>query len=75
MKIISASQGYPPPGRALRNLVGRSLVVLYTRGETRTLFDTLLCLVGDVGNLDKDVLKVYLDANNAKEPHFHVLET
>ena len=78
MKIISASQGYPPPGRALRNLVGRSLVVLYTCGEMRTLFDTLqalLCLVGDVGNLDKDVLKVYLDANNAKEPHFHVLET
>ena len=78
MKIISASQGYPPPGCALQNLVGRSLVVLYTRGETRTLFDTLqalLRLVGDVGNLDKDVLKVYLDANNAKELHFRVLET
>ena len=58
--------------------MGRSLVVLYTRGEMRTLFDTLqalLRLVGDVGNLDKDVLKVYLDANNAKELHFHVLET
>ena len=78
MKIISASQGYPPPGRALQNLVGQTLVVLYTRGETRTLFNTLqalLHLVGDVGNLDKDVLKVYLDANNAKELHFRVLET
>lgn len=63
LKIISASEGYPPPGRALRNLVGRSLVALYTRGETKTLFDTLqalLRLVGDVKNLEKDVLKVYV---------------
>jgi hypothetical protein len=62
LKIISAAEGYPPPGRALRNLVARSLVVMYTRGETRTLFDTLqafLRLVGDVKNLEKDVLRVY----------------
>ena len=62
LKIISESEGYPPPGRAIRNLVGRSLVVMYTRGETKTLFDTLqafLRLVGDVRNLEKDVLRVY----------------
>lgn len=60
IKIISASEGYPLPGRALRNLVGRSLVALYTRGETRTLFDTLqalLRLVGDAKILDK-VIKI-----------------
>ena len=45
---------------ALRNLVGRSLVALYTRGETRTLFDTVQALhrIGDVNILEKDVLKV-----------------
>lgn len=85
LKIVSSSEGYPPPGRALRNLVGRSLVTLYTRGETRTLFDTLqalLRLVGDVRNLDKDVVKMYvtmvhfnIHANRTKELHFRVLET
>ena len=62
------------------------MVVLYTRGETRTLFDTLqalLRLVGDVRNLEKDVLKVYVavilfhthDINSAKGLHFRVSET
>jgi len=63
IKIISASEGYPLPGRAFRNLVGRSLVALYTRGETRTLFDTLqalLRLVGDVKSLEKDVVRMYV---------------
>lgn len=32
---------YPEPGRAIRRLVGRCLVVLYERGETRSLFDTV----------------------------------
>ena len=43
-------------------LVGRSLVVMYTRGKTRTLFDMLqkfLRLVGDLKILEKDVLRVY----------------
>jgi hypothetical protein len=63
LKIISLSEGYPPPDCALRNLVGRSLIVLYTRAEKRTPFDTLqalLRLVGDVKNLEKDVPEVYV---------------
>jgi hypothetical protein len=64
-KIISASEGYPQPGHTLRNLEGRSLaILLYARGQIRTLFNTLqaliLRLVGDVRNLEKDVLKVYV---------------
>ncbi|KAJ7604033.1 clathrin-coated vesicle protein [Roridomyces roridus] len=40
-KIVLAPAPYPVPGRALRNCVARCLVALYTRGDTRTLFDTL----------------------------------
>ncbi|KAF8916460.1 clathrin-coated vesicle protein [Mucidula mucida] len=41
VKVISGPSPYPPPGRAIRNVVARCLVTLYTRSETRTLFDTL----------------------------------
>ncbi|KAL0960465.1 hypothetical protein HGRIS_005508 [Hohenbuehelia grisea] len=61
VNIISAVDRYPAPGRAIRNTVSRSLIKLYTRGETRTLFDTLqafLKIVADVKALDKDVVKV-----------------
>ncbi|KAJ7235383.1 hypothetical protein C8J57DRAFT_143030 [Mycena rebaudengoi] len=40
VKIIIAQDPYPVPGRALRNCVARCFITLYTRGETRTLFDT-----------------------------------
>lgn len=52
----------PTPGRALRNLVGRCLVALYTRGETRTLFDTMqafLKIVSDLKAVDKEINKMY----------------
>ncbi|KAF8904140.1 clathrin-coated vesicle protein [Gymnopilus junonius] len=61
IKIISGAEPYPAPGRAIRNLVARCLIVLYTRGETRTLFDTLqafLRIVGDFKSTDKDVVKI-----------------
>lgn len=61
IKVVSAPDQYPPPGRALRNLVGRCLVKLYTRGETRTMFDTLqafMKLLGDFKTLDKDASKM-----------------
>jgi hypothetical protein len=41
VKVIDSTEPYPLPGRALRNLVARCLTVLYQRGETRRLFDTL----------------------------------
>jgi len=61
IKVISAAESYPVPGRAIRNLVGRCLITLYTRGETRTMFDTLqtfLRLVSDNKLADKDVVKI-----------------
>ncbi|KAG6836470.1 hypothetical protein H0H93_007750 [Arthromyces matolae] len=62
VKIITAPEPYPNPGRALRNVTGRSLVALYTRGETRTLFDTLQAFMRIVGDFksasDKDVNKI-----------------
>ena len=45
LKIVEASEPYPMPGRPIRHIVARCLIVLYTRGETRTLFDTLQALV------------------------------
>ncbi|PPQ99633.1 hypothetical protein CVT24_005211, partial [Panaeolus cyanescens] len=61
VKIISGGEPYPAPGRAIRQLVGRCLVTLYTRGETRSLFDTLQALmriVGDMKALDREVVKI-----------------
>ncbi|KIM48466.1 hypothetical protein M413DRAFT_63181, partial [Hebeloma cylindrosporum] len=61
IKIISAAELYPAPGRVIRNLVGRCLVTLYMRAETRTMFDTLqafLRLVGDFRSVDRDVVKM-----------------
>ncbi|KAG6887575.1 hypothetical protein C0992_011744, partial [Termitomyces sp. T32_za158] len=61
VKIITAPEQYPAPGRALRNIAGRCLVTLYTRGETRTLFDTLqvfMKVVGDFKATDKETIKM-----------------
>jgi hypothetical protein len=61
IKIVSNPT--PTPGRALRNLVGRCLVALYTRGETRTLFDTMqafLKIAGDLKAIDNDANKMYV---------------
>ncbi len=52
---------YPEPGRAIRNLVGRSLVTIYMRCQTRTLLDTLqafLRIVGDFKSNERDVVSV-----------------
>jgi HEAT repeat-containing protein 5 len=60
IKVVSSP--IPIPGRALRNLVGRCLVALYTHGESRSLFDTMqafLKIVGDLKAVDKDANKMY----------------
>ncbi|TFK38873.1 clathrin-coated vesicle protein [Crucibulum laeve] len=61
IRIISSGEPYPTPGRSLRNLVGRCLVALYTRGETRTMFDTLqafMKIVGDLKTTDREPTKI-----------------
>lgn len=61
VKVVLAPEPYPAPGRAIRNLVARCLVVMCTRGETRTLFDTLqafLKIVGDFKAYDRDTNKM-----------------
>ncbi|KAG6888099.1 hypothetical protein C0995_010705, partial [Termitomyces sp. Mi166 len=62
VKVITAPEPYPAPGRALRNIAGRCLVALYNRGETRTLFDTLQVFMKIVGDfkaaLDKETIKI-----------------
>lgn len=65
LKVISGTEGYPTPGRAIRRVVGRCFTVLYTRGETRTMFDTLQALVKLVGDpkLDKEAVKMYVASN------------
>lgn len=50
LKIISSTAPYPPAGRPLRNLSARCFVTIYTRGETKTLFDTIQSLVRTVSD-------------------------
>ncbi|KAH0586658.1 hypothetical protein H2248_007874 [Termitomyces sp. 'cryptogamus'] len=62
VKVITAPEPYPAPGRALRNIASRCLVALYTRGETKTLFDTLQAFMKIVGDFktasDKETSKI-----------------
>jgi hypothetical protein len=64
LKVIEAQESYPLPGRSLRKLVSRCLVLIYTRGETRTLFDTLQRLIKLVGDFKpsspQDIIKTCL---------------
>ncbi|KAG2366768.1 armadillo-type protein [Suillus spraguei] len=51
----------PYPGRPLRNLAARCLLVLYHRGESRSLFDTLRVLLkpaSDIKAMDKDSTRI-----------------
>ncbi|KAK2459742.1 hypothetical protein APHAL10511_008243 [Amanita phalloides] len=61
IKVISAPEPYPLPGRALRNLVARCFIVMYTRGETRSLFDTLqafMKIVGEFKTPEKEAKRI-----------------
>ncbi|KAF7309872.1 Clathrin-coated vesicle protein [Mycena indigotica] len=61
VKVILSHEPYPVPGRALRNCAARCFVLLYTRGETRTLFDTLQALIKvviDFKTPDRDSHKI-----------------
>jgi hypothetical protein len=45
LDVISSREPYPIPGRALRNLVASCILILYTRGDSKNMFDTLIaCL-------------------------------
>ena len=41
VKIVTASEPFPLPGRPIRRLVASCLKTLYMRGETKSLFDTI----------------------------------
>ncbi|KAJ7205156.1 clathrin-coated vesicle protein [Mycena haematopus] len=61
VKIVLAQDPFPIPGRALRNCVARCFIALYTRGETRTLFDTLqtfIKVIIDFKTPDRDSHKI-----------------
>ncbi|KAF9444651.1 clathrin-coated vesicle protein [Macrolepiota fuliginosa MF-IS2] len=62
IKIIASPEPYPTPGRAIRNFVGKCFLELYTRGETRTMFDTLQAFMKIVGDfkapVDRDGSKI-----------------
>ncbi|KAF7337120.1 Clathrin-coated vesicle protein [Mycena venus] len=61
VKVVLAQDPYPIPGRALRNCVARCFIALYTRGETRTLFDTLQAFIKviiDFKTPDRDSHKI-----------------
>ena len=60
-KAITAPEPFPSPGRPIRNIATRCLNTIFTRGETRNLFDTirsLLNVVGDLKAYDADIKKV-----------------
>ncbi|TFY58733.1 hypothetical protein EVJ58_g6238 [Rhodofomes roseus] len=61
VKIVSAPEPYPPPGRPVRSIVAKCLVALYMRGETKTLYDTIqsfLKIIGEPKGVGKDSSKI-----------------
>ncbi|KAG0706406.1 armadillo-type protein [Suillus ampliporus] len=61
LKVLIPSETYPSPGRPLRNLASRCLLILYHRGESRSLFDTLRALLkpaSDIKATDKDPTRI-----------------
>jgi len=65
-KIISSPDPYPTPGRAFRNLVGKCLVEIYTRAETRSMFDTLQAFLKIAADfkapVERDSSKMYVSS-------------
>jgi len=51
LKVVNGNQPYPPPGRALRDLLVKCYVTLYTRGDTRSLFDTFQTFIKIAGDV------------------------
>ncbi|KZT05196.1 clathrin-coated vesicle protein [Laetiporus sulphureus 93-53] len=49
VKIIQAPEPYPAPGRPVRALVAKCFIAIYTRGETKTIFDTIQSFLKVVG--------------------------
>jgi hypothetical protein len=48
--VISSREPYPVPGRALRNLVASCILILYTRGDSKNMFDTLIAFLKVAGD-------------------------
>ena len=64
LDVISSGEPYPVPGRALRNLVASCILILYTRGDSKNMFDTLLAFL-KIANAfkapaDRDQHKMYV---------------
>ncbi|KAG9318303.1 armadillo-type protein [Chiua virens] len=59
-KVVCGNDNYPLPGRGLRNLAARCFIIQYTRGDSRTLFDTLRTLLKTAGDvkIDKNSLRI-----------------
>jgi hypothetical protein len=64
INVISSSESYPVPGRALRNLVASCFLVLYTRGDSKNMFDTLIAFLKVANDFkapaDRDQNKMYV---------------
>lgn len=64
LDVISSGEPYPVPGRALRNLVASCILILYTRGDSKNMFDTLLAFLKIAGAFkapaDRDQHKMYV---------------
>ncbi len=64
LNVISSREPYPVPGRALRNLVASCTLILYTRGDSKNMFDTLIALLKIAGDFkapaDRDQHKMYV---------------
>ncbi len=50
ISIVSSSGSYPVPGHALRNLVASCFIILYTRGDSKNMFDTLIAFLKVAGD-------------------------
>ncbi|KAG8697847.1 hypothetical protein FRC09_007607, partial [Ceratobasidium sp. 395] len=59
LKCVAATLPFPIPGRPIRALVARCFLVLYSRGETRTLYDTVQACLKIAGESKSILLRTH----------------
>ena len=50
LSVVSSRESYPVPGRALRNLVASRILILYTHGDAKNMFGTIIAFLKVASN-------------------------
>lgn len=73
INIVTRGSSFPSPGRPLRNVAARCLVLLYMKGDTKTIYDSLQTFIkvsGDAKAQDNELAKLYVSLTLSAESRY-----